>query len=227
MYRRRTGAVGFLVLVASLAFIALVGGAEKVSSSPGPTMRLSPSLVEVEGLGGEAFSIDVLIEDVTNLGAFEFELQFDDSIANLDIKLGPFLGSEGAKVICFDNVVAGGALGCIISTPALAPSGSGVVAQLNFTLKLPFAGTSQLALQRCLAADPNGIPISLNGCKDGSFVVPAPPSVGGVSVDSHLTALTLETTNRDSSPWGVAVGMVAVACLVAMGAGAWYTRRRV
>ena len=39
----------------------------------------------------------MLIEDVTDLGGFEFQLNFDDSIANLEIQLGPFLGSEGAR----------------------------------------------------------------------------------------------------------------------------------
>ena len=52
-----------------------------------------------------------------------------------------------------------------------------------------------------------------------------PPPVGGISLDSDLRALPLETASPDSSPWGVVVGTVAVACLVAVGGAAWYARR--
>ena len=54
-----------------------------------------------------------------------------------------------------------------------------------------------------------------------------PPPVGGISLDSHLRALPLETASPDSSPWGVVVGTVAAACLVAVGGVAWYARRHV
>ena len=219
--------VGFLVLVASLTSVLVFGGA--ASSTLGPTMRLDPALVEVEGLAGETFSIDVLIEDVTNLGGFEFELHFDDSIANLDIQLGPFLGSEGGDVNCINNVGLGIAvLGCVRLGAPPGPSGAGVVAVLNFTLKLPFAGTGQLFLQACDAADSNGNPIPLNACKDGSFVVPTPDPVGGVAVDPQQTLLALDQAE------GPAGGLMSRAASLAAAAGAvltmlaagWYIRRR-
>ena len=52
-----------------------------------------------------------------------------------------------------------------------------------------------------------------------------PPAVGGISLDSDLRPLQLEATDRDSPPWGVAVG-VAVASLLAGGGAAWYARAR-
>ena len=219
--------VGFLVLVASLASVLVFGGA--ASSTLGPTMRLDPALVEVEGLAGETFSIDVLIEDITDLGGFEFELNFDDSIANLDVQLGPFLGSAGGAVSCFDNVAPGIAvISCLRSGTPPGPSGVGVVAVLNFTLKLPFAGTGQLFLQACNAADPDGNPIPLNACKDGSFVAPTPPPVGGVAVDPQQTLLALD---QAEGPTG---GLMSRAASLAAAAGAvltmlaagWYIRRR-
>ena len=192
-------------------------------------MRLDPALLEIAGNGGETFSIDVLIDDVPDLGGFEFQLNFDDSIANLVIQLGPFLESEGAEVICINNVGLGVAvLGCVTLGAANAPSGSGVVAVLEFTLKLPFVGTGQLFLQACKVVDPDGFVIPLNGCKNGSFVVPTPDPVGGVAVDPQQTLLTLESAE------GAAGGLTSPAASLAAAAGAvvtllavsWYVRRR-
>lgn len=230
MCRIQTGVAGFLALVIAFAAVFVLGGAESVSSTPGPTMRLDPALLEIDGFSGETFSVDVLIEDFIDLGGFELEVHYDDSIANLDVIVGPFPGSTGLDVICIDTVASGiAALGCVLlGTPG--PNGSGVIAQLNFTLKAPFAGTGQLFLQACNAADSNGNLIPLNGCKDGSFVVPTPPPVpvGGIALDSDLRGLPLNgaqgaaggLTSRTGS---LAAGVVAVLTMLATG---WYARRR-
>ena len=219
--------VGFLLLVASLTSVLVFGGA--ASSTLGPTMRLDPALLEITGLSGETFSIDVLIEDVTDLGGFEFQLNFDDSIANLEIQLGPFLESEGAEVICINNVGLGIAvLGCLTQGAATGPSGSGVIAVLDFTLKLPFAGTGQLFLQACDAVDSEGFAIPLNGCKDGSFVVPTPDPVGGIAVDPHQTLLTLDRAEGPAGglTWRAASLATSAGALLTALAAIWYVRRR-
>ena len=53
-----------------------------------------------------------------------------------------------------------------------------------------------------------------------------PPGVGGVSLDSDLRALPLETADPASAPWGVTLAIVAVVSLAAVGGEAWYARRR-
>ena len=53
-----------------------------------------------------------------------------------------------------------------------------------------------------------------------------PPPVGGISLDSDLRVLPLETTGAGSAPWSIALGIVAAACLIAVGGAAWYARRR-
>ena len=53
-----------------------------------------------------------------------------------------------------------------------------------------------------------------------------PPPVGGISGDSDLRSLPLETADSGSSPWAVAVAIVAAASLLAAGGAAWYARRR-
>ena len=53
-----------------------------------------------------------------------------------------------------------------------------------------------------------------------------PKPIGGISLDSDLRSLPLETTNPDSALWGIAVAIVVAACLLAVGGAAWYGRRR-
>ncbi len=60
---------------------------------------------------------------------------------------------------------------------------------------------------------------------DGGCGTPVP--VGGISLDSDLQPLPLETSEPGTSPWGVAVGIIAAASLIAVGGAAWYARRRV
>ncbi len=52
-----------------------------------------------------------------------------------------------------------------------------------------------------------------------------PVPVGGISLDSDLRPLPLETTNPDSLTWSVAVGIVA-AGIISLGGAAWYARKR-
>ena len=57
-------------------------------------------------------------------------------------------------------------------------------------------------------------------------VGPPPAPVGGIALDADLRSLPLETAGPDSSPWGVAVAVVAAASLGAMGGAAWFATRR-
>ena len=53
-----------------------------------------------------------------------------------------------------------------------------------------------------------------------------PDPVGGIALDSDLRALPLETADPDSAPWFAIATMIAVAASLAVGAAAWYARRR-
>ena len=53
-----------------------------------------------------------------------------------------------------------------------------------------------------------------------------PPPVGGISLDSDLRSLPLETPQSSSPPWVVGVGIAGAACVFALGGAAWYARRR-
>ena len=202
-------------------------------------MRLDPELVEIDGFEGEAFSIDVVIEDVTDLGGFEFEMHFEDSRTDVEINLGPFLGSAGGDATCFTSVFGGtAAMGCVRLGAPPGPSGSGVVATIKFILTVPFSQTGQLNLVACGAADSDGDAILLNGCKDGSYVgspggpvvtpTPPPPPVGGVALDPHQTLLTLESAEGPAGGLTSRTASLAAAAgaLLTMFAGVWYVQRR-
>lgn len=60
-------------------------------------------------------------------------------------------------------------------------------------------------------------------CKAGAQ--PTPPSVGGITLDSHLRALPLQSTTARSSPWVMTALIVATGCLIAVGGVWWYARR--
>lgn len=54
----------------------------------------------------------------------------------------------------------------------------------------------------------------------------SPESVGGIALDSDLQSVPLETTNPDGAHWGIVVGILAAASLLAVIGAAWYARRR-
>jgi hypothetical protein len=203
-------------------------------------MRLDPASIKIQGVVGATLTVDVRIEGVTNLGSFEFQVRFDWANLDLtDIRGGPFLGSGGGSTNCF---VSGGPpfegmarLGCLLKgKPGV--SGSGVVGELDFSLKIPYPAPGQLdlLLLGCSAADSQGDPIALNGCEDGIVDInpgptptPTPRPVGGMSLDADAGALPLEAQGASSTApllWGgVAAGM---AVAFALRTCAWYARRR-
>lgn len=150
------------------------------------------------------------------------------------------MGSGGGSTICavavgppFQGLAR---LGCVLQgKPGV--SGSGVVGELDFSLEIPFfvPGQLQLLLMACDAADSQGDPIALNGCKDGIVEInpaptatpptPTPRPVGGIALDADAGALPLEAQEASSTApllWGAA----GMAVSFALGICAWYARRR-
>jgi len=201
-------------LATALALLVVLASSSGASSTPGPTMRLDPASIDVEGQSGESFSLDVLVEDVAELGGFDFEVHFDDAVLNVDVIEGPFLGSKGATVNCLENVVGGIAhFACFTIGAGPLPSGTGVLAQLDFTLKAPFAGAADLRLEDCVVADQVGNALPLNGCKDGTITGHAP--VGGVAMGAAPRGLdsNANATTHSAAAWLVAVAAFAAGAL--------------
>ncbi len=140
---------------------------------------------------GETFSVTVAIENVSDLGGFEFELTYDPSVVTAtNVLLGPFLGSTGRSV---------GELGPTFGTGSLTygayswganpgPDGDGVLATI--TLPAINTGASTLHLQNVAAAEPDGAPIPIR-TEDGEVIV-GPPEVTHITPSSGYTGQVLE-----------------------------------
>ena len=174
-----------LILVKALAVagvLTLAGllarGERHALSSPPPAMRLDPGSLKVGGGPGTPFTVDVVIEGVADLGAFEFQIQFDTEFVKLsDIRAGPFLGSTERLVACARRTVNFNIeeFGC--NTEGLlppGPSGSGIVAYVDFVLQGRSFGETSLLLQDCGAADVLGMAIFNNVCKNTKLTVNPP-----------------------------------------------------
>jgi len=151
------------------------------------------------GADDPPFAVQVIADDVTNLGAFEFDLLYQPSTVNLvNVEVGPFLGSSGRRVQCLDPQMAAGSVHfvCVTigATPA-GPDGSGVIATLTFD---PTAnGSSFLRFGETVLAGPDGQPIPATTA-DGSVTIgatvpPATPPATGIPA-SATPAPTAPTT---------------------------------
>jgi len=174
----------------------------------------APSVVRIETPegdlmpGGEAFGVTLVVDDVTNLGAFQFRLTYDPNIVQFqDVKEGQFLGSSGRPVECLPPNTPQGAIDftCVTlgSTPE-GPTGSGELATVTF--QPTGSGTSPLHFDLLILADPpaNELP---SQAEDAS--------------------ITVEGTEDDGFPWllwGPVIGGVALV-LAAAGAAVLWSRR--
>jgi hypothetical protein len=115
----------------------------------GTALRVEPPDQDVSLYIGP-FHADVVVEDVSLLGAFQFDLVYDPAIVRVDdVDLGPFLGSTGCSVMevgpIIDNVVGRVTYGGTIMGVCAGPSGDGVLATVTFHPEV--AGESDLILE--------------------------------------------------------------------------------
>ena len=133
--------------------------------TPPPTHVWVEPLHQTVALYDGPFTADVMIRDVVNLGAFEFELRYDPTIVHVDdVVLGEFLGSTGRTTHSLgpiiDNEAGTAAFGAATSGPQPGPDGSGMLATIHLSPRA--FGTSDLHLQDLLVLDTGGdtIPVS-------------------------------------------------------------------
>lgn len=107
-----------------------------VGTASGTALRVEPPNQEV-ALSGGTFQVDVMVESVNHLGAFQFDLAYDAARVNVDgVALGSFLGSSGCTVgevaPVIDNVNGRVTYGGFVVGTCSGPSGDGVVATVTF-----------------------------------------------------------------------------------------------
>ena len=129
---------GGLVVVAALLSLRHDGGsihAQAPTATPTPStiMYIDPPAQTVTA--GTDVVIDVRVSNVTNLGAYEFEISYFGNALNfVGITQGAFLGSTGRSVFCLSPQLDDGKLrfGCVTLGAGTAPSGSGLLATIQF-----------------------------------------------------------------------------------------------
>jgi len=148
------------------------------------TVRLEAPAEKVR-LEGPPFTVSVLVDDVVNLAAFQFSLEFDPTVLKATaVEEGPFLGSSGRDVVCGGGeVVAGSAsLACVTLGAPVSLGGvpgaddAGVLAVVEFTAA--GEGETSLGLQKVKLVeaeiDEAGAPIVIPiATEDGKVTVAA------------------------------------------------------
>src|SRR4030042_5728938 len=90
-----------LLMVAALGLVVTVITPRNglAFQSQTAVVKIQPSSLVLGEAGGN-FSVEVVVEHASGLGAFEFEVQFDPRvILFVDVQVEPFLGSTGRDVI--------------------------------------------------------------------------------------------------------------------------------
>jgi Cohesin domain len=144
-----------------------------------PIVSISPSTFNVSP--GTTFTADVDVSGVSNLGAFQFVYQFNDSapffVQFVGVQPGAFLGSTGRPVTCQAPIVTMLSVQYACGTTgagAVGPSGSGVLATLTFQA-VSLGTTPSFGVTSASLTDPLGDDIPVQTAPLGS-VTSLPPT---------------------------------------------------
>lgn len=205
--------IGLLTMVGALMLTLTITAAIPLAQHD-PTVRMEPvqSMVTV----GESFTVSVMIDDASDLGAFQFDLCYTAAIVRVNgVTLGAFLGSTGRSVAPvgpkIDNQAGKVTFGAWSLGDQPGPNGTGVLAVVSFTAQ--GEGESPLDLQRVIVLDTGGNSQVVT-VEDGSVVVSGPtmptPTATPIPVGGAIVPVSrLELLG----PW---LGLVAVALLAAV-----------
>lgn len=160
----------------------------------GADVCVKPASLDVSA--GDGFSVDIVADDVTNLGAFSFTLGFDSSILAFDSATGgPFLGSSGREVTCLSPVVGSDdvTFNCLTTEAAPpGPDGAGILASVDFTAGAE--GTSPLSLLSVTLSDIEGTAIPTTDHDGTVTVFPGPVPTATVTPTATPTSATPSPT---------------------------------
>lgn len=231
----RIGLVGVVFGVTTLTFASTAVAQET-------KVRLEvPSAETITGT--DPFPMDVVVEDVVNLGAFEFNLLYDASVLEfVDVSGGPFLGSSGRPVECLEPRLSPGSVHflCVTLGPEPAgPDGSGTLATV--TLDPVEEGSSALRFQVATVTHPNAEQIaavaegaSIEFGPAGVSVGPLPASPTPTPISTPASATSPTSTDAGAGGdgggtnwalWGSVIGAAGVVVVGAAGI-AWWSRTR-
>ncbi len=142
-------------------------------------MRLSPSSQSV--YRGSSFTVDVMVDNTTKLGGFEFVLSYDPAVlqANTAV-LGDFLGSTGRAAVpvgpTIDSVAGRISFGAFSFGSAAGPNGSGKLATVTFVATGSSSG-SAISFVSGRTTDDQGTPQTPTLQSGSVTIVAAPHSI--------------------------------------------------
>ncbi len=123
---------------------------------------------------GDGFDVDVLVQDVLDLAAFQFDLTFDAALLTAtSVTSGDIFGLDTFPID--DSIGAGAVSFAEISLGAFGVDvpGSTLLARIHFTALA--AGVAVLDLGGSILGDSLGGPIDVLGEADGSLTIRQPP----------------------------------------------------
>ncbi len=157
-----SGLVGVAILLAQLVHAP-------ATLAQATVVRIDPATLGVSS-SSPGFTMNVMIDDVVNLGAFQFDLVYDPAVVHItNVTLGPFLSSTGRTTIplgpTINNTTGRVTFGAFSFGVAAGPNGSGVLAVVTLTPQ--GEGESSLGLENTQVTDISGviIPTSLQNGK--------------------------------------------------------------
>jgi len=166
-----------------LAFVALLG-AKLAGPASGQATTVRVVVSQGTASVGDSVTVTISIENVTNLGTYEWVLAYNPDVLDLasgNPVNGDFLRSTGRSVSCVppivDTAVGTVRFGCTSSAPPDAGPGPGpgVLSTVTFTAKA--AGSTSLCLSWASLGDAspyvNDIPLSPSQVVQGASCAPA------------------------------------------------------
>jgi hypothetical protein len=155
-----------------------------------PSAIIKPVADSPQQAGAE-FTVDIKVENVTNLFGVAFVLNYDTTYINaLSAQKGDFLGAD---VIWLDPVIddikGTVSIGITRKRPASGVDGSGVVAKVTFksALETPDGTPVDFIITDIAANNPSGVPIPLT--PQPLTVIIKAPLYGDVTGDGRVTTL--------------------------------------
>lgn len=160
-----------------------------------PLIRFNPSSTTVAA--GATFVVDVLVDNATDLGAFEFTLSFNPAVVSLQsATLGSFLSSTGRTAVALPltqhasgTYEYGGYT--YAATRVLGPNGTGTLARLTF--QAVAAGSSSLTFTAAQLTgtewEPDPLTVVTPTMNSGSVTVTAATGMlGDVNADGAVNS---------------------------------------
>jgi Cohesin domain len=197
---------GILLCLALLAAAAFVVHRLSFVSAQDTVIRVEPTSQSV-GVG-DSFVVRIMLDNVTNLGSYEFTIRYDQSLVSFQSATnGTFLGSTGRQVYCpnpiLDPTAGTVRFGCSTIGTQNGVDGSGELATLTFNALAD--GASPMDFVMVSLSDPLSADIPA-AAENGSVIIgsatPRPTSTPVTPTPSPTAGPTCE-----DSPGGV------VACL--------------